>query len=80
MRPRSESASIASKNPPARQPAKKDDAGSEMSAEPAQWKAHLETIEATAGRPHAHEPGARSEGEAATGEHEALPAEAAVRQ
>jgi hypothetical protein len=43
-----QSASVTSRNPPARQPVKKDDAGSETSAGPAQWIAHSETTEATA--------------------------------
>jgi hypothetical protein len=71
LRPRSESASVVRRKPPARQPAKKDDAGRETSAGPAHLSDHSETTDVTAWRSHAHAPDGSAHGEVAAGEHDA---------
>ena len=71
LRPRSESARVVRRKPPARQPAKNEDAGRETSAGPAHLSDHSETTDVTVGRSHAHAPAGRAHGEAAAAEHDA---------
>lgn len=49
FRPRDESAKVASKNPPARQPRKKDDAGRPVMMEPAHSRDHSEMMDVVPG-------------------------------
>lgn len=43
--PSNESASVARRKPPARQPTKKDDVGRPVINEPAHWRDHSDTVE-----------------------------------
>jgi hypothetical protein len=63
FRRRTESASVVNRKPPARQPAKNDDAGRETSAGPAQLSAHSETTDVLDGRSHAQDPGGSAHGD-----------------